>query len=61
MTIEISITLKVNSYCSKNYNRTVVLYDIKQYFEQVLKTSPKNLFLKFYNAIEYLEKNLFLS
>jgi len=36
------------------------LYEIKQYFEQVLKTSPKQLFQNFYNAIEYLEKNPFM-
>jgi hypothetical protein len=31
------------------------LYEIKQYFEQVLKRSPTHLFQKFYDAIEYLE------
>ena len=36
------------------------LYDIKQYFEQVLKTSPTHLFQNFYDAIEYLEKNPFM-
>jgi plasmid stabilization system protein ParE len=36
------------------------LYEIKQYFEQVLKKSPTNLFQKFYDTIEYLEKNPFM-
>ncbi|GEM_PF-4963654 len=36
------------------------LYDIKQYFEQVLKVSPTHLFQKFYDSIEYLEKNPFM-
>jgi plasmid stabilization system protein ParE len=36
------------------------LYDIKQYFEQVLKTSPSHLFQRFYDSIEYLEKNPFM-
>lgn len=36
------------------------LYEIKQYFEQILKTSPTNLFQKFYDAIEYLEKNPYM-
>ncbi len=33
------------------------LIDIKEYFEQKLKTSPNNLFGKFYEIIDILETN----
>jgi len=33
------------------------LYDIKEYFEQILKTSPDSLFGKFSESIDRLEDN----
>jgi addiction module RelE/StbE family toxin len=36
------------------------LYDIKKYFEQILKTSPDSLFSKFSESIDRLENNPFI-
>jgi len=33
------------------------LYEIKEYFEQVLKASPHSLFKKFSESIDFLEEN----
>lgn len=36
------------------------LADIKEYFENIIKTSPNKLFKKFYDATELLETNPFI-
>jgi toxin ParE1/3/4 len=36
------------------------LYDIKDYFEHILKVSPNDLFQKFYDAVDHLELNPFM-